>query len=479
LTRFIAKGPTDRELKRIKTQFYSSFVRGIERIGGFGGKSDALAMNEVYGGRPDFYKVTLDRAAKATAGEIRTASEQWLSDGVYVLEVHPFPKHKTIASNVDRSSVPEAGPPPDAKFPQMQRMTLSNGLQVILAEHHAIPVVNFHLLIDAGFAADQDGIPGLSSLTMEMMDEGTKHRSALEISEELAMLGATLRTGSSLDMSNVRFSALKENLTDSLDILADVILNPSFPETDFQRLKRERLVQIKQEMVRPNLMALRALPRILYGKDHAYGNSFTGSGTEESVARITRDDLVEFHRTWVQPNNATLVVTGDTTLEELKPELERQFGVWQRGETPRKDIETVAFKSGSTCVRTNTGPMALAAACPTREASDRSSFQWQCRTTKRRNRWWKFTRNSTVCSGAVRSPTTNSMRPRPSEHLLCPAGGRPAMPLLQYQSDRCERQRGTGLGTETEQRLEHFNSMVWMDCVGIEFVLNPPVVVKG
>ncbi len=347
LERFLRDGPTADEMRRIKTQYRAGFIRGIERIGGFGGKSDVLAMNEVYGGSPDFYKVTLDRVANATAVDLQATAQRWLSDGVYVLEVHPFPDYSTVASDVDRSALPEPGAPPAVSFPELQRATLSNGLEVVLAERHTVPVVYFQLLVDAGYAADQHGTPGAASLAMTMLDEGTRNRSALEISEELAMLGASLGSGANLDQSIVTLNALKENLDESLEIFADVILNPAFPEADFERLKRQRLAQIQQEKVQPFGMALRVFPALIYGDDHAYGNPFSGSGTEESVAAMTREDMQAFHATWFKPNNATLVVVGDATLDEVRPKLERLFRNWRPGDVPQKNLASVDQRSSS------------------------------------------------------------------------------------------------------------------------------------
>ncbi len=339
--RLLRQGPTPREVQRVKTQYRARFIRGIERIGGFGGKSDVLAMNQVYAGSPDHYKVTLARIAGATAADLKGAASRWLSDGEYVLEVHPFPEYATTPSTVDRSKLPEPGTPPEARFPALERATLANGLKIVLAERRSIPQVNFTLLVDAGYAADQFGLPGTASLAMAMLDEGTTHRSALQISEELAQLGAELATGSNLDMSSVSLSTLKEKLDPSLELFADVILNPSFPQADFLRQQKQRLARIEREKVQPVQMALRVLPRLLYGEGHAYGNPLTGSGTAASVSRLTREQLAEFHRTWFKPNNATLVVVGDITLAELRPELGRLFGAWPRGAVPAKNIGTV------------------------------------------------------------------------------------------------------------------------------------------
>jgi zinc protease len=347
LNKFLKEGPTEKELERVKTEYEASFIRGIERIGGFGGKSDILAQNQVFGGSPDYYKKVLNWVRNATPKNLKDVANEWLSDGVYILEVHPYPELKAIPSDVDRSKLPEPGPAPEIKFPDLQKAQLKNGLKIILAERHSIPVVNFNLVVDAGYSADQFALPGTSKLTMEMIDEGTKKRTALQISEELSLLGASLGSGSDLDVSYVSLSALKNKLDESLDIYADVILNPSFPEEDFNRLKAQTLAAIQREKVTPTSMALRVFPKILYGENHAYGNPMTGSGTEESVKKITREDLIKFHQTWFKPNNSTLVIVGDVTLDEILPKLEKLFDGWKPGNVPVKNISEVSHKEKS------------------------------------------------------------------------------------------------------------------------------------
>jgi len=339
--RFLAKGPTADEMERVKTQTEASFIRGLERIGGFGGKSDTLAMHQVFLGRADAWKDMLERVRNATAREVRDTARQWLSDGVYVLAIEPLPEYQTTQSDVDRSKLPVPAIQPEVGFPKLERATLANGLKVVLAERHEVPIVELDLLVDAGYAADQSAEPGTAKLAMNMLDEGTKSRNALQISDELDRLGATLGTGSDLDSSYVSMSALKQNLDPSLALFADVIKNPTFPEADFQRLQKLQLDAIKREKAEPNSMALRVLPRLLYGEKHAYSTPFTGSGTEASVAGITRADAVNFHSTWFKPNNATLVVVGDTTLAEIKPRLEQLFAGWKPGEVPVKNVSPV------------------------------------------------------------------------------------------------------------------------------------------
>ena len=338
MQKIFAAPPAQDELERVRTQIFARFVRGAERIGGFGGKSDILARSEVFEGSPDAYKSSLDRMAAATTADVQQAGKRWLSDGVYTLEIIPYPNYQASETAVDRKQMPKPGEGPEPKFPATQRAKLSNGLDIVVAERHSVPVVDMNLLVDAGYASDQFAQPGTAQLSMNMLDEGTKTKNSIEISKELASLGASLGAFSNLDTSTVSLSTLKSNLDRALNLYADVILNPAFPQSDFDRLKKIQLAQIQREKTQPIQMALRVFPRLLYGAQHAYGNPLTGSGTEASVSKLTREDLMKFHSTWFKPNNATLVVVGDTTLAEIQPKLEALFANWKGGQVPQKNI---------------------------------------------------------------------------------------------------------------------------------------------
>lgn len=348
MANFLAHGPTADELERAKTQELSGFVRGIERIGGFGGKSDVLAQGQVFLGNPAAYQITLQRTREATAGKVQDAARKWLSDGVYELEVNPFPDYATTLSTVDRSKLPVPVITPTVAFPKLQKATLANGLKVVLAERHDVPLVNFTLQADAGYAADQFATPGTAKLAMNLLDEGTADRTALQISDQLDRLGATLGTGSDLDTSLVRLSALKENLGPSLDLFADVVLHPAFRKADFARLQKQQLDAIQREQSEPKTMALRVVPRLLYGQGHAYSTPFTGSGDAESVGQLTPADVQKFYETWFKPNHATLIVVGDTTLADIVPKLEKRFASWNPGDIPRKNLAAGPTPASST-----------------------------------------------------------------------------------------------------------------------------------
>lgn len=334
-------GPTAAELELAKTASLARYVRIVERIGGFGGKSDLLASCQTYTGNPTCYKDYLKAIKAATPAQIKQAMNEWLSDGDFLLDVQPFPTGLATSAKLDRSKEPAMGKPESLNLPAMQRATLSNGLTVVLAERHAAPIVNFNMMIDSGYASDSNDLPGVASLSMRMLGEGTASRNSLKIGEEFESLGANYSSSSNLDGASVRMDVLKATMPKALDVYADIILHPAFAQNEIDRLKKDQLAAIQREKVNPNAMALRVIPGLLYGKGHAYSLPMSGTGTEAAVAKIKRDDLVAYHHTWFKPNNATLLVVGDTTMAELTPLLEKAFAGWKAGDVPKKNVVEV------------------------------------------------------------------------------------------------------------------------------------------
>jgi len=359
LKKLVADGPSADELARAKTAFRSGFIRGIERIGGFGGKADALAECAVYEGDPGCFRTSLGNIQNASAADVKAAGAKWLGVGDHTLVVEPgervaleeLPsgkpapfdvpavdaKYRVLPSQVDRSAgVPQTATFPELKFPQLQRATLKNGTRVVLAERHDIPVVQFSYEFPGGFTADQGRKPGTANFTMGMLDEGAGKLGSLAFADAADALGARIGAGAALDGANVYLSALKENLAPSLALYADVLRAPRFDQGEIDRIKATWIAGIKQEKVNPNAVAMRVLPPLLYGKGHPYAIPFTGSGDEAAIQALGREDLVSFHKDWVRPENATLIVVGDTTLKEIVPLLERQLGDWKgEGAAPK------------------------------------------------------------------------------------------------------------------------------------------------
>ncbi len=339
LNEFIEKGPTQEELDRAKADLFSQTIKGLERIGGFGGKSDILAESEIFGGNPDSYKNDLKWIATATIEDVQNAVKHWLTSGKHVIVCTPFPNYQVSGVEADRSKIPALTPQPPSYFPDLQTATLKNGMTVTLAKRTGAPNISLELVVDAGYAADQFSKAGTTSLAMNLLDEGTKALSSLQISDRLQTLGSTIFSYSDLDASYVEMSTLQYTFDQALDLYADIILNPAFADNEFKRLKELQLNTIKREGTQPNQMAMRALPKFLYGAGHAYSNPLTGSGYTETVLSITREDVLKFYDTWFKPNNAKLIVVGDIDMKELVASLEKRFEGWKRGEVPLKNIK--------------------------------------------------------------------------------------------------------------------------------------------
>ncbi|MCQ3934048.1 MAG: insulinase family protein [Gammaproteobacteria bacterium] len=338
LEAFMRKGPTRRELERVTAQYRAGFLHGIEQVGGFNGKAGILAESMTLGGSPDAWKQDLAVLDSARPEDLRRVAQDWLGGASVTLRVLPYGKPAADAAGADRSRLPAPGPAPVVGFPAVERTTLANGLKVELVPRPGIGFVQAQLVLDGGFAADPPGHPGTASLAMAMLDEGTRTRSTLQISEQLALLGASLGTGVSLDNAAVSLSALSDKLAPSFDIFADVVLNATFPQSELERLRALALAGLRQEKNRPNAMALRVLPKLLYGAGHPYAQPLTGTGTEAAIKAMTREDLAAYRDRWFHPNHATLVVAGDTSMGELRPLLERLFGQWPAGSAAPQQI---------------------------------------------------------------------------------------------------------------------------------------------
>lgn len=238
----------------------------------------------------------------------------------------------SAGENLDRTKRPTGKPAPRIHLPEIQKAKLTNGLAVWLVEAHELPTVAFNLVLHAGSDHDPLSQPGLASMTADMLDEGTKTRTALQISEELDSVGASLGISSNLDGTFVTLNTLSKYLGKSFEIFADVIAHPTFPEKDFQRLRKQRLTTLVQQKDQPPIIATNAFYYVLYGSDHPYGNNPTGS--EVSLNAMTTNDLVAFYRKNMRPNNATLIVVGDAKLADITSRLEAALGDWNSADVP-------------------------------------------------------------------------------------------------------------------------------------------------
>ena len=345
IANFLRKGPSKDEVKLVSTKSRASIIRGLEEVGGFGGKADTLASGEYIAGDPNYFKTELAELDSATPKAVKAAANEWLKEGWHQITVVPFIEHAATAEGVDRSTgLPSIDTETQLSFPDVEQTTLSNGINVVFAQRATVPLVNVALQFDAGYAADAGGKLGLASFTTRMLDEGAGDYDALELAAELEKLGTNLGSGSNLDTTTVSMSMLKENMKPSLSILGDILKEPTFDNEEIERQRALLLNSIAQQKTRPISIALTLLPPLIYGDDHAYGIPFTGTGTAEDVKAISRSDLVNFKNTWLRPDNATIFVVGDTSMKEIKPMLEKEFGKWRvSGSKGSKQIATASL----------------------------------------------------------------------------------------------------------------------------------------
>ncbi len=346
IAKFLKDGPTADEVSRVATRTVAATVRGLESVGGHGGKAVTLAEGAVYSGNPDFYKVELARYAAATPATVTAAARQWFKGG-YVQTVLPGARPAvevsasqgatTVAkvatavptvTRVARPPEPGVGPSPNLVFPPIERTTLANGMKVELARRTTVPVVKIMLSFSAGFGADDRAKLGTMGMTLALLDEGAGKLTGPQIAEAKERLGANIGGGGSLDRARLTLDALKANLPASLDLLADIAERPAFPASEIERVRGQILQGIAQEQADPGQAARRALPVLLYGPVHPYGVPGSGSGTTAGVKAITRADLIAWHKRWIRPDNGAIFVVGDITMAELKPLLEARFGTW-------------------------------------------------------------------------------------------------------------------------------------------------------
>ncbi|OYU14094.1 MAG: peptidase M16 [Alphaproteobacteria bacterium PA4] len=340
---FLKNGPTADEVTRVATRNVAGTIRGLEAVGGFGGKAVALAEGAVYVGDPEWYKKELAAYGAATPASVAGAAREWLGKGDYRLTVLPGARPKADAEAAPRTTpkpaapiaiVPRAPAPPIGGTPALtvsavERATLSNGLKVELARRDTVPVVRLLLSFDAGYAADDRAKLGVQGLGLNLLDEGAGSLTGPQIAEARERLGASIGASAGQDRTRISLDALKPNLAASLALFADVVQRPTFNPADIERVRGQTLTGIALEESDPGSITRRILPVELYGPAHPYGVPSTGTGTTEGVKSVTRDDLLTWHKRWIRPDNGTIFVVGDISMAELKPLLETSFGSWQ------------------------------------------------------------------------------------------------------------------------------------------------------
>ncbi|MBI1738508.1 MAG: insulinase family protein, partial [Acidobacteria bacterium] len=350
LAKFRADGPAPEEVERARNRIETRIIQGLETLGGFGGVADLLNRYNHYLGTPDFLSKDIQRYRAITPDSVKKLAQQYLKTNARAV-VHGIPGEQSLGAEVPtpkagevapgtgaeslnadeawRQQTPKPGPARALNLPVPQTFQLANGLTVILSERRGLPVVAANLVVRSGSDSNPPEKPGLANFAVAMLNEGTATRNSLEIADEVARLGGTLGTNSSMDAAFVTLRSLKKNFAALLGVAADVVLRPSFPAEEIERQRKIRLGRLVQESDNPGIIASRVTAAALYGAQHPYG--FREIGTVQGIQSITREDMEAFWKQNFVPNNAALVVAGNISAAELKALAEDAFGGWQRG----------------------------------------------------------------------------------------------------------------------------------------------------
>jgi len=353
---FRASSAEAAEIERARNTIETRIIERLETLGGFGGVADRLNMYNHFLGTPEYLEKDIQRYRAVTPATIRAFANDQLKKAARVV-VHAVPGEKVLGAQVPtpppaqtkpgegteavnaaeawREQPPKAGAARTLQVATPQSAKLANGLTLILSPRQGMPVVAANLVVRTGSDSNPIDKPGLANFTAAMLDEGTTTRNALQIADQLAQIGASLGTRSTMDATFVEGSSLKKNFAQTLDLIADVLLHPSFPVDEIDRQRASRLAQLVQQRENPGQLTAKVMSAALYGDRHPYG--FTELGTEEAVKSVTRDDMLAFWRQNFVSNNAALVVSGEITMAELRPLAEKAFGSWAPG-TPARPV---------------------------------------------------------------------------------------------------------------------------------------------
>ncbi len=332
IAKFASSGPTKEELKRAKNDFEAGFIKGVQRVGWWGGKNDLLNRYNHYTGTPGYLRTEYESYMTPTETAVRDTFARWMGPGRMVVEFHPYgDPAPAVAASIDRTKLPPVSASADLTIPSVERKTLDSGATLAVLNQSELPIVRLELVFKSGNASDPAGKSGLCDLSAGMHLEGTKKRDKFAFESELESMGTEFFYETQRDGTIFSMTALEKHLDRSLELFAEAITEPSFPESEFVLEKDRRLVDISREGEDPFMVSIKVTRRVVYGDGHPY--ALIGTGTETTMKGLTLDDARSFSKAHFTPGNATLIAVGAISIDDLEKRFEKAFGGW-KGEAP-------------------------------------------------------------------------------------------------------------------------------------------------
>lgn len=345
IERIKKEAPTQEEMTRAVNGYEAGTIFRLQTVLGKGGQLSSYAA---YLGKPDYFQTDLDRYRKVTPADVQRVANKYLTANRLVMNFVPgkggMPKmnaeanrptstkekKKDSAKSAEQMAMlPKPAADPKVSLPPIEKSKLSNGLEVWTVRQTELPIVSMNLVLKSGGTLDPTDKSGVSSFTATMINQGTTTRSAIDIANGLQSIGASVGAGAGWDSTNVSMQSLTKNLDQALNIFADVVVNPAFPNTELETIRRRALVGFQQRKANPTAVSDVVYNKVLYGTQ-PYSRQL--GGDEASVKAMTRDDLVKFYTANYRPNNSILIVVGDVDQKTLMPKLEKAFAGWKAGD---------------------------------------------------------------------------------------------------------------------------------------------------
>ena len=315
------------EIRRVKKLRTASFYFALEHMGGFGGVADRLNAYNVFRGNPGLIGSDVQRFQSVTVDEIRSVARRYLVGKPRVALSVIGRKETGRGTTLDRKVAPQRAEPAGYRSPSPQILQLQCGLPLWIFPRKDLPTVAGSIVMAGGAGLQSINLPGLTQLTVDMMDEGTTSRTAAQIANEAEAMGASISATCGWDGTYVGFKCLADDLVPTLDLASDILINATFPEVEWKRVHGQSLAALQAEKDSAETRAYRAFLRAIYGTEHLY--RFPLAGTEESLLSITIDDLKAFHARCLVPGHAAIVVAGDVVPESLADLLNQRLAPWK------------------------------------------------------------------------------------------------------------------------------------------------------
>ncbi len=330
--RLKAESPRADEVQRAVNRLEAQHVRQLESVGGFGGRANLLNHYNVFTGNPERLNQDFDRYVRVTPADVQRVARQYFGPGRVRLLVSPKADTVPAKVQIDRNQQPGPGRPRDFEPPVPQRLQLHGGIDLLVVERHQVPTIAAGIYFPGGALTDPREKPGLASFTARLLTEGTTTRSSLQIAEESDFIAARLNVRVDREDFVASTEVLTQHWPRALELLADVLANPTFPDQEVERIRKERLTDLRRLRDDANAIAGRVSTGVLYGRDTPYGHPT--SGRESSIAALVRNELVGQHEQAFRRGRPTVVLVGEVETDSVARQLEAALSAWANTPSP-------------------------------------------------------------------------------------------------------------------------------------------------